>query len=219
MQNDFISRMEKFQLPLPVLSSEYISPKIFNQIINNVPDKIPLVLDSFISEETCENIINEYDDGNAKRRTYQGEENIAYRDCKSVNLPNKYFYLFETFIIEYLTPYFGFQFDLNFKFVPQIYKYEKGPGFKEHHDMVTEKEIANHQSNNTLVIGGDYTMTLFLNDMNADQGGQFQFCDFEEMKIQSRAGRIVAFRVDYIHKVLPINYGSRYSVVARALIK
>lgn len=213
------NRMDRYlSLPKPTKDTRYLSEIIYDEIKRGKGKADPLIIEGYIPEEKCYEIIRYYNSRKPERRTYQGEVNFEYRDSEFVKLPALYFDLLTQFIKEKMAAHFLKE-ENSFELIqPVIYRYGKGIGFKPHHDMVTDLEIERCRKKGFPIIGGDYTVILMLNCLHASQGGQLHLLD-GNIEIQQKTGTIIAFRVDAVHEVYPILEGQRYSMVCRYICK
>jgi PKHD-type hydroxylase len=205
--------------PEPTSDQNYISKDIYLEILKKEPKPLPLIMNNFARSRYCEDIIQYFDSKTSLDRSIQGVVNKMKRDCKYVLLPEKFFEPIKSFIENCMNSHFGYEIDSNFSAIPMIYKYEKGVGMEYHHDIVTQNEIERGKISGQPIVGGDFTIVLFLNSLSEEQGGRLQFIDFEDYTFIPKTGSIIAFRVDLIHGVSPIIYGNRYTVVSRVFIK
>lgn len=219
-----IERVNKFRsdshpehdMELPHYDEQFISLDTYKAIFSETHSPEPLILDKVLSESICSNIISEYPGLEHFDRTYQGKLDLDLRNSEGAFLPEKYHEELFKIIANYVEPHFKVEMRKEFAFNPIINKYPEGSsGFTAHHDCVTEREIRNAVANNKRIFGGDYTMVIFLNTMNQNDGGEFILNDLDNKKIQPICGSLVSHRVDFIHSVNKIKKGERFSLVCR----
>lgn len=199
----------------PINDPMYISSHMYREIIANPVKPEPLISDSYFPSYFCQSIIDEFESKVAINRSFHGMVNKEFRDCKYVSLPLNFYTPLLDFVQTKMTEHFKCAFKNEFSAPPLIYKYDIGVGMKPHHDMVSNLEVERCKISMQPILGGDYTIVLFLNDMELKHGGLLKF---HNVDIIPQTGTMVAFRVDLVHEVTPIIFGSRYSLVARVFI-
>ena len=182
----------------------------------NYEERGPMLIESFVPINLCEQIIKAYKQGQPKSRSYQGIVDLKVRNSTFVPLPTRFISIFSDSIRLVMEEYFGLPIDDNIESTPLIYGYPVGIGFILHHDLVTQIERERGLYNGQPVIGGDFSVVLFVNDPIEYLGGELYFpnhnCEFKPPR-----GSVVAFPAteDFVHGVRPILSGIRFSVLCR----
>jgi len=184
--------------------------------MNNRTIRPPLYLEGVAPPQTCAAIVDYFEAGTPKPRSYQGLVDHRLRECDFVKLPAKWDDLFRKIAAEHMRRYFERDIDPNLTDRPMIYGYPVGVGFVPHHDQVTPIEMKRGETNSQPVVGGDYTIILFCSAPGDYDGGELYFPEYG-WEYKPPAGSIVVYptTTDYVHGVKPITRGVRHTVVCR----
>lgn len=176
----------------------------------------PLTLERAISAEDCRAIIALFERSESRPRSYQGLVSDAVRRCDFVKLPPDWDGVFARIAIEHMQPYFGRDIDPTLRDRPMLYGYPEGVGFVPHHDLVTDIEVERGKTNGQPVIGGDYTLVMFLSRLD-DYGGGALYFPAQGWRFRPPPGTAIIYpaTADYIHGVEAITRGVRHVIVAR----
>lgn len=188
-----------------------------NEYLDDESKKNPLVINNFLEASRCEEYIEQFNKHVPRPRSYQGVVNATLRECQFVILPSDYVLDFQRFAEQYLESYFKVSISLENAHAPIAFRYPPGVGFVAHHDLVTPIEIERGKYNGQPIVGGDFTVVLFLNKPEDYKGGELFFPN-HNLSVKPPQGSIVAFPAKeyYIHEVRPIIEGVRYSAMCRA---
>ncbi len=169
-----------------------------------------------MSAERCEALIELFERSRTQPRSYQGLVDDNVRNCTFVKLSQEWDPLFAGIAVEHMRPYYEREIDTKLRDRPMVYGYPVGVGFVPHHDLVTEVELERAKSNNQPVIGGDYTMVIFLSKREDYGGGALYFPKYGWSYRPPRGTAIIyPATAAYVHGVKPITEGIRHVVVAR----
>ena len=176
----------------------------------------PLYIEAFASQEFCEQVIGLFHAQEVKPRSYQGLVDHELRQCDFMLLPTDWDDLFQRIALEHMAKYYEREIDPVLYDRPMVYGYPVGVGFVPHHDQVTDIEVERGKTNSQPVIGGDYTMVMFLSKQEDYAGGALYFPELGwSYRPPPGSAIIYPTTTDYIHGVKPITSGVRYTVVAR----
>lgn len=176
----------------------------------------PLYLEQIAPQDFCERVIALFKEQEVHPRSYQGLVDHKLRECDFFKLPTHCDDLFQRIALEHMQPYFECDIDPELRDRPMVYGYPVGVGFVPHHDQVTEIETERGRNNNQPVIGGDYTMVMFLSRQEDYGGGALYFPELGwSYRPPPGSAIIYPTTTDYIHGVEPITRGVRHVIVAR----
>jgi PKHD-type hydroxylase len=180
----------------------------------------PLVAKGFLSGAQCSEYQRYFLESSPRRRTYQGLVNDDERLCYYVEGPAPCVPLLLNAISKVAEPGFRCRFRSELTSTPLIYRYPPGTGFLLHHDEVTEVEVSRSHENRQPVVGGDITVIVAISDPSDYEGGELVFPDYG-LSIKLALGSVVIFpsHREYMHGVLPIKEGERFTMVARAQLE
>ena len=218
LKNRYSKLFLSYELPEPFIDKRFISENIIKEILAEEILLPPIHKKNILPTEMCTEIIDFFESSEQLHRTYQGVINKNFRDSLYVKLPLKHKNIIYSIIKDCLKQDFHKELSTEFETEILVYKYPKGIGFDSHHDLITKDEYNRSLENNTPIIPGDYSFVFFLNTLTEQQGGELIFPEFKNVIFPATEGSMVAFRVDYVHKVSPIVFGNRYSMPVRIFI-
>lgn len=176
----------------------------------------PLYLEKIASSDFCAQVIALFQAEKVQPRSYQGLVDNKLRECDFLKLPDTWDSLFHRIAREHMQPYYEREVDPALHDRPMVYGYPVGVGFVPHHDQVTNIETQRGKTNNQPVIGGDYTMVMFLSKQDDYGGGDLYFPELGwSYRPPPGSAIIYPTTTDYIHGVKPITSGIRHVIVAR----
>jgi PKHD-type hydroxylase len=134
------------------------------------------MISEFLTKGRCDEWRDAFDDGEIKRRSYQGVVDANQRNCLFAILDESFAAEFHRLLAigECL---FGTSISRELSHPPVVYRYPVGVGFVPRHDCVTDVELERASSSGQPVIGGDITLLLFLNPPTEYAGGDLYFPD------------------------------------------
>lgn len=176
----------------------------------------PLFLEKIAPQDFCERVIQLFQSEDVRPRSYQGLVDHELRRCDFLELPTDWDEMFHRIVLEHMQPYFERDIDPEMRTRPMVYGYPVGVGFVPHHDQVTGIEVERGRTNSQPVVGGDYTLVMFLSRQEDYDGGALYFPDLGwTFRPPPGSAIIYPTTTDYIHGVKPITRGVRYALVAR----
>lgn len=173
------------------------------------------VYENIISDELCEQILNEYYDDEWES-SYLGKDNeinkevrsctqimISLQDSISKNkknresLDNQIFECTKNAIIQYCDDFPDLEISSDSGYT--LLKYEEGQFYKQHVDSFKQEQRALSCS---FILNDDY------------EGGEFAFFD-RKIKLKPKKGSVVMFPSNFMypHEVMPVQNGIRYSII------
>jgi PKHD-type hydroxylase len=176
-----------------------------------------LVLESLISRELCEALLNDFKEKTPRPRSYQGIVDTSQRDCAFIEVSPELVDQVNSIIYPAIHKKFAKVPIPIFSQRYVIYRYLKGAGFIAHHDEVTEIEQERARTNGQPVIGGDLTTVVFLNSPEEYAGGALYFESPVKLSVRPPQGSVVVFPAtkEYLHGVSEITAGERFTLLAR----
>jgi hypothetical protein len=124
--------------------------------------------------------------------------------------------LFKNIVKHIINPFYGIEvWDSE---VPQFLRYDVGGHYKPHIDGRSIWVAPNGDKIWRKSTDRDLSLILYLND--DFEGGEFAFPDLH-IQVKPKPGLLVCFPSDqnYLHSVLPVTQGTRYSIVTWARVK
>jgi predicted 2-oxoglutarate/Fe(II)-dependent dioxygenase YbiX len=124
--------------------------------------------------------------------------------------------LFKNIVKHIINPFYGIE--VRDSEVPQFLKYNVGGHYKPHIDGRSIWVAPNGDKIWRLSTDRHLSCVLYIND--DFEGGEFAFPDLH-IQVKPKPGLLVCFPSDqnYLHSVLPVTQGTRYSIVTWARIK